>query len=560
MKSAVLALFFCIPVVLSAQEESPTPVQYDVVGSFSFADYGYTPSFSPLSDIRVGDFDSSAAWDLAFDRESPVLFVLNRFPAALTSIDVSDPHAMEIAQKLEVAGLSAEGLALDGSVLAVAGAADADTFEARTESARGFVYLVAVSDITSVQTAEEAEEAGVYLELDWPIFDVALRSGRVAALGAEGLYLADVEDLLAGNAAGGDAWTRLDLEIGADEMLSQVKVEFSAGGDTVYASFPAANRVVRINAADGTLLSDGDLGLKDFADARRPVAQPNRAADAGETRPVGIDPSDRDGTISILPAPITGRFEPLDFAVIDAGGRELLVSANGGVLTGIDASAAGAGARTAVRVEEAQLDAELEDELEAGEGLDSVGRLFVVPSAGGTDNDGDIDRLVASGARSFSIFDHSLSLVFDSWDLIEHLVATIAPFTFNASPYSTRFDAESPTTGPGPSAVAGRYMGEGRVLVAVGLRSPGGVMFFRVRLDTGDVAFLGYKHNRNWDMALTEEGEFRFPERAGHLGPRRMIFLDPDADAGRPNLVLAVANHNSGTVELYEETSPYYWE
>ena len=69
---------------------------------------------------------------------------------------------------------------------------------------------------------------------------------------------------------------------------------------------------------------------------------------------------------------------------------------------------------------------------------ENLGRLKTTTTMGDTDGDGDHDLIYGYGGRSFSIWSHDGSLVFDSGNAFEHLIAKRSPDVFNATAVLTR--------------------------------------------------------------------------------------------------------------------------
>jgi hypothetical protein len=137
------------------------------------------------------------------------------------------------------------------------------------------------------------------------------------------------------------------------------------------------------------------------------------------SRALGV--SDRDDMIRIANWPVHGMFMPDGIATYTAGkGRERMtyfVTANEG-----DAREWGDYVDEG-RVKDLNLDPSafpLADVLQEDENL---GRLTVTNANGDIDGDGDFDQLFSYGTRSFSIFDETGMLVFDSCEMIETYLA-----------------------------------------------------------------------------------------------------------------------------------------
>lgn len=520
LRPALAATLLLTAIPLLAQVE---PVQFDVVDSFTVADYGYSPSFRLASRLNIGGFGSESASGIAFDASLNRLYVLDSATDSLRLYDLHDPSEPVEAGMIsrpEVAAVPLAVVARDGTVV-VAGALG-DT--------GGFL---------SFRNGSDDSAEWVDVELPGPAVAVDLTSTRRIALlvsGSQGseLYLGRLDDPAT---AGFAALHRVPVAEGPG--AGGGALAFSESGRRLYAVDPARNVAVTVDPLDGRILARTELPLKSFADTLRPSG-----TGAAPDRPVGLDPSDRDGIIGIVPSPVLALLEPADLGVVTVGDRDYLVTANTGL------------AVDRIRVSEARLDPDTAAALGPAVSDTRLGRLYVSPSAGDTDGDGDLDRLVAHGGRSFSVWSEGWDLLFDSGDLLEQILAAVDPFHFNAGPRGIDFDEQSPGPGPEPSAIGLRWMGNGRLLVAVALRGHGSLQFFRYRVDTGDIAYLGHRSGRNFDVSFTFEGVYRDPAAAGDLAPSEIVMIP--SGPGRPNLLMVVANSLSGTVSIWEEYSPYY--
>ncbi len=169
-----------------------------------------------------------------------------------------------------------------------------------------------------------------------------------------------------------------------------------------------------------------------------------------------------------------------------------------------------------------------------------IGRLTVSNAPGNkgdTDGDGDIDRILSYGARSFSILNDQGVIVFDSGSHIEQFFA--AGGTFNSTSPSTSGlfdDSRSDNKGPEPEGVTVGVVG-GRTLAFVGLeRGGGGVMVYDVT-DPASVNFV--QHLRN----------------PSDVSPEGLTFVAAkDSPSGRN--ALFVTNEVSNSVTVFKD-NPY---
>jgi hypothetical protein len=222
-------------------------------------------------------------------------------------------------------------------------------------------------------------------------------------------------------------------------------------------------------------------------------------------------------------------YQPDAIASYEMGGSTYLITANEGDARDYD------GYSEEVRVEDLTLDpAVFSPTIQAEEQL---GRLKTTTANGDIDDDGLWEEIYAYGGRSFSIWDGSGNLVFDSGDQIGHLTAAFTPDSFNANDSSaTEFDNRSDDKGAEPEGVT-TGMVNGRTYAFIGLERIGGVMVYDVT-DPMTPAFVQYIPPMNGDNA--PEGLLFIP---AHLSPTC-------------NPLLLISYEESSTVTVFGMDAP----
>lgn len=282
-------------------------------------------------------------------------------------------------------------------------------------------------------------------------------------------------------------------------------VAISPDGATAYVTLQENNSLAVVDVATATATAILPLGLKDH----------NAPGN-------GLDPSDRDGGINIANWPVMGMYMPDAITSFSAGGMTYLATANEGDSRDEE-----------VRVRNLSLDPVAFPDAGALRDNANLGRLNVSAINGDADGDGDYDALYAYGARSFSIWDMSGRLVFDSGDQIEQLTAASTPALFNTDGGDpTLFDTRSDNKGPEPEALTTGVV-DGAPYLFVGLeRAGGGVLVYDVT-DPASPVFVQYVRS---DTDVAPEG---------------LTFISAlDSPTGAP--LLLVANEVSNTVAIYE--------
>jgi hypothetical protein len=172
--------------------------------------------------------------------------------------------------------------------------------------------------------------------------------------------------------------------------------------------------------------------------------------------------------------------------------------------------------------------------------LDSnLGRLRVTSapdgSATGKNAAGLCTALYSFGGRSFSIWNESITQVYDSGDDLEQRTKALSVANFNASHDNNTLDGRSANKGPEPEGVVVANFGS-KVFAFVGLERIGGVMVYDVSVPAAPV-FVSYLNTRSGTT--------------GDRGPEGLsLILADKSPNGKPLLI--VGNEVSGTTAIYQ--------
>jgi Esterase-like activity of phytase/Secretion system C-terminal sorting domain len=200
-----------------------------------------------------------------------------------------------------------------------------------------------------------------------------------------------------------------------------------------------------------------------------------------------LDASDRDvnfpnsgsaGKINIQSWPVFGMYQPDAIAQYTVGGQTYYITANEGDArdyTGYsEERRVGATGATPYN-----LDPTAFPNATALKLNQNLGRLTSTIAGGDLDGDGDFDRIQILGARSFSIWNSSGALVYDSKDQMEVITSLLTPATFNSDGPAASFDTRSDNKGPEPEGVV---IGEinGVPYAFIGLERVGDILVYNV--------------------------------------------------------------------------------
>jgi alkaline phosphatase len=255
----------------------------------------------------------------------------------------------------------------------------------------------------------------------------------------------------------------------------------------------------------------------------------------------GLDASDRDNKINITNWPVQGIYMPDEIANYTVNGQPYLMTANEGNARYYTGTIP-ADYNEEIRINSIKLDPTVFPNAATLQLDANLGRLQVT-SAGSNinssfvadpDKDGLYENLYTFGGRSFSIWNGTTgSLVYDSGDQFEEIIAARYPTQFNINPGSPAVDARSYAKGPEPKTVTIVNM-QGRTYgLIVCERSTGGFMVYDLTRPNNPV-FVTYA-----------------PSDTGDLLPTGLKMIpDFQSPTGKPLVVLA--NQGSGSISVYE--------
>ena len=240
----------------------------------------------------------------------------------------------------------------------------------------------------------------------------------------------------------------------------------------------------------------------------------------------GLDPSDKDDEIDIQTAPVQGLRMPDAIATVEISGDVYILTANEGDARDADE-----------RIEDLTLDPTAFPDAEALQAKKELGRLEVSTIDGDTDGDGDFDALFSYGSRSFTIYDTSGNVVFDSGDGFEQKIAEIRPANaFNNQDFPSDApdvvdENRSDNKGPEPEAIETGVIGD-ETFAFIGLERDSGVMIYNIT-DPANAEFAAYI------------------EGNGNVSPEIISFV-PATESLTGSDQIVVSYEVSGTTAIYD--------
>lgn len=411
-------------------------------------------------------------------------------------------------------------------------------------------------DGTKVLVAIEAEPSGDYtIDPLGGLVVVGISSGVPAATAT--FIGFDDANTAAYSSAGIRIFNNKSVPAPAASAAADLEPEYitvSADSTTAFVSCQENNALAIFNLSTLTLSSVAPLGTKDHSVVGNELDASDE--DAGTNTNSGTP------LIKIQNYPLKGLYMPDGIASFASGGQTYVVSANegdareywvdtdadgevdGGELLGMVEATRVRGGVTAGFVDSATW-ASVNTNL----GFDSgLGRLNITRFNGDTNADLDVDELHAFGARSFSVWNSSGGLVWDSGAALENFIATYLPTVFNANHTSNSLENRSDDKGPEPEGITTGTV-NGRTYAFIGLERISGVMVYDITTPTAPT-FVTYYTGRLFNQTPGNAS-------GGDLGPEGMLFIDgTKSPTGRPMLI--VGNEVSGTVAIHEIiTVPY---
>jgi hypothetical protein len=209
------------------------------------------------------------------------------------------------------------------------------------------------------------------------------------------------------------------------------------------------------------------------------------------------------------------------------------------------------------------LSTELQSQYDQSGGKNYLGRLKVTTVLGDKDQDGEFEQLFAYGARSFSIWDENVNLVFDSGDDFGKISSAILGNDFNAAHTKNKGDNRSDDKGGEPEAIDVGEI-EGRTYAFISQERAGDLFVYDIT-NPFNTAFVTHYNNRDFTVDYEMDDDLADPcdnnegmdctqvNIAGDLGPESIKFISA-SDSPTNNPLLIIGNEVSGTVTVYQVT------
>lgn len=520
---------------------------------------------------QTGVYGLSAAEIVEYHSASNRIFVVNAISGKVDIIDGSllatasnaaDPLALNNLEKfgeLDVAKDvgqtfmgSVNSVGISGNLLAAA-IERGDAAGNKTQ-ANGFVAFYQLNDIDAPQfisavevgalpdnvafthdgktllVANEGEPNPAYtLDPEGSVALIAITDGKPAAAAT----IIGFSEFNQGGARASEITPDIKINGPMASVAQDLEPEYiaiSQDNSRAFVSLQENNAIAVIDIANAKVAKILPLGLKDYG------LEVNK-----------IDASDKDNLVNLQSyTGVYGMYQPDTVASYRWNNTDFIVTANEGD------SRDYAGFSEEARAGDLVLDPN-HPQFAAAKDKTQLARLKVTTSMGDDDKDGDYDKIVSFGARSFSIWSADGQQVFDSASDFERITAALLGSNFNNNNEENKGDSRSDDKGPEPEALALGQIGQ-RLYAFVGLERTSGFMIYDVT-NPFDVHFIDYVVNRDFDADFvidTDTGEVKGDATlAGDLGPEGMKFVCADKSPNG-NPLLIIGNEVSGTTSVYQ--------
>jgi hypothetical protein len=475
---------------------------------------------------RYTDGRDAACEISTYHAASKQVFTTNAASGKIDRIDLSNPNQPELASSIDI---SAYGGGVN-SVVMVPGGYLAAAIEADVKQENGkivffnssgnYVTQITVGALPDMVTVTEDGKKILVANEGEPNDEYTVDApGSVSIIdisnGIEGLTDSDVTNLTFENAP---SYIAGSLRKPGTPYAIDLEPEYIAcnKASTLAAVIcQESNVFVFVDLTNNSIVNYKGLGFKDHS-------LPGN----------GFDASNKDDAINIQNWNVKGVYQPDAIASYTVNSKTYFLSANEGDGRDYD------GYSSEIRIKDLTIDENnyTSDDLSD----DKLGRLksFTPDVIGDSDNDGKTESIYSYGARSFSIWDSTGNLVWDSGDDFEQYIAANHSSFFNCDDgLADEKDGRSDDKGPEPEAITVGEIGN-KYFAFIGLERQGGIMIYDIT-NPNQPVFENYIHTLQSDGTMID------------IAPEGLLFISAEESHTGKNMLI-VSNEVSGTTTFYE--------
>ena len=468
-------------------------------------------TFSKIGGFTNGSGDEGFAEISAFDSKTKKLFVVNPIENEVSVWDITTPSSAVKLASITLTGTPNSVAVFDG-ILAVAVEnvnkqlnGTVQTYNTETQALLNTYNVGALPDMVTfspngefIISANEGEPNDDYtVDPEGSISIIDIQDNEINTLFFTSFNAAAI----------GNDFRVFGPSANIAQNVEPEYVAVSEDSKYAYVTLQENNGIAVVDLNAKAITNVFGLGVKDYS-------LPENM----------IDASNKDDIVGNFKSwPVLGFFMPdaITYAKID--GSEYLITANEGDSRDYD------GYSEEERVKDLTLDSTIFPNAADFELDQNFGRLNIPTANGDSDHDGDFDQLYAYGARSFSIWNTSGTMIYDSADEIARKTLEINPAYFNAD--EGEADGRSDDKGAEPESVTTLKIGNSTLLF-VGLERSGGVLVYDIT-NPNSPAYL------NWLFDATD------------IAPEGLIAISKD-NSPTGNALVIITNEVSNTVAIYE--------
>ncbi|KIM03008.1 MAG: hypothetical protein KN64_13285 [Sulfurovum sp. AS07-7] len=469
------------------------------------------PAVSSLTKLGSYNTGKKAGSEIsAYDPITKRLFIINGDTKALDIVDISDVTAPKLVQSISITPYATgiTSVAVKNGKVAVAVENDQEKGKVLFYTTNGvFERAVEVGYLPDMVTFNEDGSKAVVANEGEPNQDYT--NDPIGSVGvidvATGAYT-DIPFTGAALSASDDGLLpRLGGTPSNDQSKDFEPEYITIKGNYAYVTLQENNAIAKINLTNNSISYIKSLGAKSYESGKSTI-------DILE-----------DGNITMANYQgLYGLFMPDSIASYNVNGVTYLVTANEGDGRDYD------GYKDEIKIGKLFKNNKLDDAIKNQYTKDTDLKVMVDMGLNSATN--KYDKLYAYGARSFSIWDDSGKLVWDSGDEFEKKIKELEPALFNQD--DGTLDGRSGNKGVEPESVVVAKIGS-KNYAFIGLERQNGIMIYDISVPTAP-KYVAYKSLGNEDVS-----------------PEGLIFI-PAAQSPNGKNLLVTSNEISGSTAIFE--------